>query len=215
MFGWSRLVPEPLRAAARYALGGRALATLPAVVSSLVLTHGVLLGHGALRWHHLVVWPGFTLLVAVATWRVLGPDCGARRGHRRPPTGRRQNNPPPSGAWSGTRMRPSPSASIRASVVSSSSSPLTGQLRATQSSGSSWSARGVRCRFRAKPGRVRPGGIISNSAGWWAGCHVRLAGIKPRTGRIGKPEAGFPRNFRAGLRKVCGISSDSCAILGA
>ena len=50
-------------------LGG-ALGSLPAVFSGLVMTKGSVLGHGALRWHHLFVWPAFALLVALAAWRM-------------------------------------------------------------------------------------------------------------------------------------------------
>jgi uncharacterized membrane protein len=56
-----------------------ALGSVPAVFSGLVMTKGSVLGHGALRWHHLFVWPAFALLVALATWRV----CIARGVTRR------------------------------------------------------------------------------------------------------------------------------------
>ena len=56
-----------------------ALASVPAVISGLLMTKGSLLGHGALRMHHLFVWPAFALLVAVATWRV----CTGQRAPRR------------------------------------------------------------------------------------------------------------------------------------
>ena len=46
-----------------------ALASIPAVVSWLVMTKGRMLGHGALRFHHLFVWPAFGLLIAAAAWR--------------------------------------------------------------------------------------------------------------------------------------------------
>ncbi len=41
-----------------------------AVFSGVILTHGSVLGHGALRWHHLFVWPSFALLVGMAVWRI-------------------------------------------------------------------------------------------------------------------------------------------------
>ena len=47
-----------------------ALGCFPAVVSGLLMTKGEVLGHGALRMHHLFVWPAFALIVALATWRV-------------------------------------------------------------------------------------------------------------------------------------------------
>ncbi len=56
-----------------------ALGSLPAVVSGLFMTKGGLLGHGALRMHHLFVWPAFALLVALATWRVLTEQQATRR----------------------------------------------------------------------------------------------------------------------------------------
>ncbi len=56
-----------------------ALGSVPAVVSGLFMTKGSLLGHGALRMHHLFVWPAFTLLVALATWRVFTGQRASRR----------------------------------------------------------------------------------------------------------------------------------------
>ena len=47
-----------------------ALGSVPAVISGLFMTKGNLLGHGALRMHHLFVWPAFALLVGLAVWRV-------------------------------------------------------------------------------------------------------------------------------------------------
>ena len=47
-----------------------AAGSVPAVVSGLFLTKGSLLGHGALRLHHLFVWPAFALLTAQAVWRL-------------------------------------------------------------------------------------------------------------------------------------------------
>ena len=56
-----------------------ALGSMPAVASGLFMTKGSLLGHGALRMHHLFVWPAFALLVALAMWRVLvGPSLTRR-----------------------------------------------------------------------------------------------------------------------------------------
>ena len=55
-----------------------AFGSVPAVFSGLVMTRGSVLGHGALRWHHLFVWPAFALLIALATWRV----CIGRRATR-------------------------------------------------------------------------------------------------------------------------------------
>jgi len=47
-----------------------ALGTVPAVVSGLVMSRGVALGHDTLRLHHLFVWPAFALIVGLAVWRV-------------------------------------------------------------------------------------------------------------------------------------------------
>jgi hypothetical protein len=42
-----------------------ALGTVPAVLSGLIMTRGVVMGHGLLRLHHLFVWPAFALIVAL------------------------------------------------------------------------------------------------------------------------------------------------------
>lgn len=78
LLGTRRGAPE-LRVAGRWMMIGGALGSLPAVVSGLMLTRGGVLGHGALRMHHLFVWPAFTLLVALATWRWLVGDTNSRR----------------------------------------------------------------------------------------------------------------------------------------
>jgi uncharacterized membrane protein len=48
-----------------------ALGTFPAVLSGLFMTKGVVLGHDALLFHHLFVWPAFTILVGLGVWRAL------------------------------------------------------------------------------------------------------------------------------------------------
>ena len=48
-----------------------ALGSVPAIFSGLLMTKGSVLGHGALRLHHLFVWPAFALIIALATWRAL------------------------------------------------------------------------------------------------------------------------------------------------
>jgi uncharacterized membrane protein len=48
-----------------------AAGSVPAVASGVLMTGGNVLGHGALRLHHLFVWPAFGLLIALATWRAL------------------------------------------------------------------------------------------------------------------------------------------------
>jgi uncharacterized membrane protein len=49
-----------------------AAGTVPAVVSGLVISRGVMLGHDTLRLHHLFAWPAFALIAGLATWRMLG-----------------------------------------------------------------------------------------------------------------------------------------------
>ena len=72
-FGWIDSIIQKIDEE-RYA---RLLGSVPAVVSGLLMTKGSLLGHGALRMHHLFVWPAFALLVGLAVWRV---SAGARGG---------------------------------------------------------------------------------------------------------------------------------------
>lgn len=60
-----------LHAAGYWTMVLGAAGTLPAVLSGLLLTKGRVLGHGALRLHHLFVWPAFALLLALATWRLI------------------------------------------------------------------------------------------------------------------------------------------------
>ena len=68
-----------LRAAGYWTMLLGALGTVPAVVSGLLMTRGVLLGHDLLRRHHLFAWPAFALIVGLAAWRVLGGDFENRR----------------------------------------------------------------------------------------------------------------------------------------
>src|SRR5579862_4093989 len=78
---WSRPAGGRLRAAGAYAIWFGALGTLPAVVSGLALARGDGLGAGALRWHHLFVWPAFALTVGAAAWRWLVGGDAPRRVH--------------------------------------------------------------------------------------------------------------------------------------
>lgn len=48
-----------------------AAGSVGAVISGLFMTHGSVVGHGALRMHHLFVWPAFGLLIGLATWRII------------------------------------------------------------------------------------------------------------------------------------------------
>jgi len=47
------------------------LGTVPAVMSGILMTQGIVMGHDALRLHHVFVWPAFGLLVGLGTWRFL------------------------------------------------------------------------------------------------------------------------------------------------
>lgn len=76
----ARPFSRDLHAAGYWMMVVGALGSVPAVVSGLLMTKGSLLGHGALRLHHLFVWPAFALLVALATWRVC---TGQQRATRR------------------------------------------------------------------------------------------------------------------------------------
>ena len=74
-----RPVARDLQTAGYWMIVLGALGSLPAVVSGLFMTKGSLLGHGALRMHHLFVWPAFALLVALAAWRVCSGQHATRR----------------------------------------------------------------------------------------------------------------------------------------
>lgn len=65
-----RPLARELRAAGYWMLVLGALGSVPAVLSGLLMTRGSLLGHGALRMHHLFVWPAFALLLALAAGRI-------------------------------------------------------------------------------------------------------------------------------------------------
>ncbi len=58
-----------LTATGYWTMLGAAAGTIPAVISGLIMTRGTLWGHGALRMHHLFIWPAFGLIIALATWR--------------------------------------------------------------------------------------------------------------------------------------------------
>ena len=65
-----RPAARDLHAAGYWTILLSALGSVPAVASGLLMTKGGVLGHGALRFHHVFVWPAFGLIVALATWRV-------------------------------------------------------------------------------------------------------------------------------------------------
>ena len=58
-----------LHAAGRLTLLLGALGTIPAVLSGVFLTRGEVLGHDALLFHHLFVWPAFAAIVGLSLWR--------------------------------------------------------------------------------------------------------------------------------------------------
>ena len=69
-----------LHAAGYYAIILGALGTFPAVLSGLLMTRGETLGHDALLFHHLFVWPAFAGLVGLGVWRALVGERYSRRG---------------------------------------------------------------------------------------------------------------------------------------
>jgi uncharacterized membrane protein len=70
------------RAAGFYTLILGALASLGAVVSGLVLSHGQLWGRGNLARHHIFLWPAFGLLIGLAVWRVVVRSQASNRALR-------------------------------------------------------------------------------------------------------------------------------------
>jgi uncharacterized membrane protein len=67
-----------LRAAGYYTLLLAALGSIGAVVSGLMISHGVLWGRGNLAHHHTFLWPAFGMVVALAGWRLV---VGSRASH--------------------------------------------------------------------------------------------------------------------------------------
>ena len=68
-----------LHAAGYFTIILGALGTFPAVLSGLFMTRGVTLGHDALLFHHLFVWPAFAGLVGLGVWRVVVDDRASPR----------------------------------------------------------------------------------------------------------------------------------------
>ncbi len=70
-FIWPQTSPYKARlhAAGYFTVMLGALGTFPAVLSGLFMTKGVVMGHDALLFHHLFVWPAFTGLVGLGVWR--------------------------------------------------------------------------------------------------------------------------------------------------
>ena len=69
-----RATARSLHDAGRWTILLAAGGSLVAVASGLLLTRGEMLGNGALRQHHLFVWPAFALLAGLATFRCLAGD---------------------------------------------------------------------------------------------------------------------------------------------
>ena len=70
-----------LQAAGYYTIILGALGTFPAVLSGLFMTKGEVLGHDALLFHHLFVWPAFAGLVGLGVWRALVGDQFSQRAY--------------------------------------------------------------------------------------------------------------------------------------
>jgi len=68
-----------LHAAGYFTIILGALGTFPAVLSGLFMTKGEVLGHDALLFHHLFVWPAFAMLVGLGVWRAyVGEEASPR-----------------------------------------------------------------------------------------------------------------------------------------
>jgi len=80
-FVWPKSSPRKaqFQAAGYFTIILGALGTFPAVLSGLFMTKGEVLGHDALRFHHLFVWPAFAGLVALGVWRALVNDKASPR----------------------------------------------------------------------------------------------------------------------------------------
>jgi uncharacterized membrane protein len=72
-FVWPKASPRKAQfhAAGYFTIILGALGTFPAVLSGLFMTKGEVLGHDALLFHHLFVWPAFATLVGLGVWRAL------------------------------------------------------------------------------------------------------------------------------------------------
>jgi len=81
-YAWPKSSPRKakLHAAGYFTTILGALGTFPAVLSGLFMTKGEVLGHNALLFHHLFVWPAFACLVGLGVWRALVGDKVSFRG---------------------------------------------------------------------------------------------------------------------------------------
>jgi uncharacterized membrane protein len=64
-----------LHAVGFYSLIVAAAASPFAVLSGLAMSKGIIWGNGAMKFHHLFIWPAFGLLIGLAVWRLVA------RGH--------------------------------------------------------------------------------------------------------------------------------------
>lgn len=60
-----------LHAAGFYLIVLAALSSFGAVLSGLVISKWVVMGTGLTAKHHMFVWPSFTLMMALAAWRIV------------------------------------------------------------------------------------------------------------------------------------------------
>jgi uncharacterized membrane protein len=78
---WWRSEPRrrELHAVGFYSLLLAAAASPFAVLSGLALSKGTIMGTGALRLHHLFIWPAFSLLIGLAVWRLVVREHASSR----------------------------------------------------------------------------------------------------------------------------------------
>src|ERR1700733_10056353 len=78
-FWWrNELRRREFRAFGFYSLLIAAAASPFAVLSGIGLSKGKLMGSGALRLHHLFIWPAFGVLVGLAVWRLVVREKASR-----------------------------------------------------------------------------------------------------------------------------------------
>ena len=68
-----------LHAAGFYLIILGALSSFGAVLSGLVISKWTLIGTGLIAKHHLFVWPGVGLMIALAVWRIIVGHDASRR----------------------------------------------------------------------------------------------------------------------------------------
>jgi uncharacterized membrane protein len=62
-----------------WALWLAALCSIAAALSGLALSKWATIGTGTLARHHLFVWPGFSLLIGLAVWRLAAPTLASKK----------------------------------------------------------------------------------------------------------------------------------------